>query len=131
MKKYFIPIIIVIIGFWSFVVSSAIAGHVHPEKYYQEKWCNEHNGIIEYILDDGTRVDCLTDTHAIEFDFAPKWAEAIGQSLYYSSQTEKEPGIVLIMDGKKDIKYLLRIWTTMLYHGFSIRTWSMQEDDSE
>lgn len=28
-----------------------------------------HHGQIEVILQDGTRSDCLTETHAIEFDF--------------------------------------------------------------
>ena len=42
---------------------------------------------------DGTRCDILTDTHAIEVDFADKWAEAIGQSLKYATQTGKKAGM--------------------------------------
>ncbi len=53
-------------------------------------------GQIEYRLSDKTRVDCLTDTHAIEYDFQHKWAEAIGQSLHYSLMTGKKAGITLI-----------------------------------
>ena len=45
------------------------AKHKHTEKYYQEKWCSEHGGITEYVLPDRTRVDCLTKSHAYEFDF--------------------------------------------------------------
>jgi hypothetical protein len=41
----------------------------HPEKWDQEKWCEAHKGQVEVILPDGTRCDCVTDTHAIEFDF--------------------------------------------------------------
>lgn len=48
------------------------------------------------VLQDGTRCDCITATHAIEFDFAHKWAEAIGQSLHYAGLTGKRAGIVLI-----------------------------------
>jgi hypothetical protein len=29
------------------------------------------------VLPGGTRCDCVTDTHAIEFDFGDNWAEAI------------------------------------------------------
>ena len=47
-------------------------------------------------MPDGTRCDILTDTHAIEVDFADKWAEAIGQSLNYAMQTGKKAGIVLV-----------------------------------
>ena len=61
------------------------------------------------MLHDKTRVDCLTHTHAIEFDFAAKWAESIGQALYYAEVTNKKPGIVLIIEDKtKDNKYVKR-----------------------
>ena len=66
-----------------------------PEKYYVEKYCQ---GEIEVLLEDSTRVDCLTDYHAIEFDFSSKWAESIGQSLYYAAMTGKKPAVFLICD---------------------------------
>ena len=68
------------------------------EKDYQLPWCTSQGGIIEYRLSDGTRVDCLTQTHAVEVDFASKWAEAVGQSLHYANMTGKAPGILLIVD---------------------------------
>ena len=49
--------------------SLLLAKREHPEKWYQEKWCQAHGGQVEVVLPDGTRCDCLTDTHAIEFDF--------------------------------------------------------------
>jgi hypothetical protein len=39
--------------------------------------CREQGGQIEVVLPDKTRCDCVTNTHAIEFDFGSKWAEAI------------------------------------------------------
>jgi hypothetical protein len=45
-------------------------------------------------------VDCLTDECVIEFDFSNKWAEAIGQSLYYANQTGKKADIFLICKNK-------------------------------
>ena len=65
-------------------MSFACAKHEYNEHYYQNIWCREHNGITEYILADKTRVDCLTKDMAVEFDFASKWAESVGQSLYYA-----------------------------------------------
>jgi hypothetical protein len=44
-------------------------------------------------LPNGTYVDCLNDTYAIEVDFSNKWAEAIGQSLMYAAELERLPGI--------------------------------------
>lgn len=84
--------------------------HLYTEKEYQAKWCKAHNGTTEYKLNDKMRVDCLTDTLAVEFDFAPKWAECIGQALYYGQKTNKTPACVLIMENpEKDTKYLKRL----------------------
>ena len=44
--------------------------HKHHESSYQHAWCSKHCGIEEYENPDYTRVDCLTKTHAVEFDFA-------------------------------------------------------------
>ena len=52
--------------------------------YDQEKFAREIGGQVEVVMKDGTRCDILTATHAIEVDFAKKWAEAIGQSLNYA-----------------------------------------------
>jgi len=78
------------------------------EKYYQVKMCNQLDGQLEYILFDRSRVDCLTKEYAIEVDWAKKWAEGIGQSLYYAEVTNRKPAIGLIM-GEKDEKFLKRL----------------------
>ena len=92
-----------------FQVNFALAKHPYPEKFYQQNWCKENGGILEYILIDDTRVDCLTKDYAVEFDFAPKWAEAIGQSLHYARLTGKKPGINLIIEDSNDFKYYHKI----------------------
>ena len=74
--------------------------HPHNELSYQHAYCYMHNGIEEYELSDKTRVDCLTDIYAIEFDFCNKAYEAVGQSLHYALMTGKKPKIVLILDSK-------------------------------
>lgn len=80
------------------------------EKYYQSKMCQELGGKMEYVLSDKTRVDCLTDEYAIEVDFAKKWAEAIGQSLYYADITGRKPAIGFIV-GEGDENYIKRVKT--------------------
>jgi hypothetical protein len=95
----------------------------HPEKWYQEKWCQENNGQVEVVLPDGTRCDCVTNTHSIEFDFGNNWAEAVGQSSYYSIQTKKRAGIVLILENKKDRKYWMRLNTIIQYFNLPIDIW--------
>ena len=57
-----------------------------------------HKLIIGYErrLWDGTRVDILTDSYAIEVDWSHKWKESIGQAMWYASVTNKKPGICLL-----------------------------------
>jgi len=97
------------------------AKHLHKEKVYQEHFCKQLGGITEYRLQDKTRVDCLVKEYAIEVDFAQKWAESIGQSLYYASQTSRKPAVLLIMeDQKKELKYLRRLENVSQQHNIDI-----------
>ena len=79
------------------------------ESYYVNQWCTSDFGRKEAVLWDMTRVDCLAKDYAIEFDFAKKWAESIGQSLYYSKLTGKKPAVVLILTSLYDYKYVKRV----------------------
>ena len=82
----------------------------HHEKYYQTQLCNELDGVMEQSLLDRTRVDCLTDEYAIEVDFAKKWAESVGQSLYYAEMTQKKPAVgIIVRDNKQDRRHLKRL----------------------
>jgi len=74
---------------WPLLLISTLAYADKSERDYQDEWCT---GKKEAVLEDRTRVDCLTDTHAIEIEFANKWKEAIGQSLHYSLMTGKKTG---------------------------------------
>ena len=100
---------------------------VHLEEWYQKKWCNKQGNQLELVLPDRTRCDCLTRTHAIEFDFANKWYEAIGQSLHYSRLTGKRPGIVLILESPTDKKYWHKLNKTIEHFKLHIDTWSIGE----
>ena len=64
------------------------------ERDYQATLCQGWE--IEHTLPDGARVDCLSDAHAIEIDFSDKWAEGIGQALFYGAQTGLGPGLILV-----------------------------------
>ncbi len=115
---------IVICAFFVFLSCvSATAGRLHRERDYQVHWCAEMGGTVEYVLPDRTRVDCLTDDYAVEVDFAGKWAEAVGQALYYGKRTNKRPGIVLIMESDSDGRFLKRLMTVSEELG--IRVWTI------
>ncbi len=80
----------------------------HNEKYYQTKMCNALGGTMEVVLEDKARIDCLTSEYAIEVDFAKKWAEGIGQALYYAQMSGKKPAVGLIA-GAGDEKFISRL----------------------
>ncbi len=86
------------------MMMSSLSFAKEPESFYQDKWCE---GQTEVVLEDRTRVDCLTDTYAIEVDFAYKWAESIGQSLYYANMTNRKPAVLLIVE-PNDSRFLAR-----------------------
>lgn len=110
-----------------FTSGKANAAHIYPEKYYQNKWCGKWGGKAEYLLPDRTRVDCITKSYAVEFDFAPKWAEAVGQSLYYSKITGKQAAIVLILEKESDFKYFER--AKLLAKDNNIQLWYMKSPE--
>lgn len=87
---------------------------------YQYKWCKKWHGQAEYKLPDGTRVDVVTKNYAVEFDFAPKWAEAVGQSLHYGRMTGKKPAIVLIIEKPKDFVYYKRLKPLCNQYGITL-----------
>lgn len=78
------------------------------EADYSDKWCKEMGGTREYTLPDLTRVDCLLTEYAVEVEFAPKWAESIGQSLYYAMETKRKPGVVLVLQVGEE-RFLVRL----------------------
>lgn len=96
-----------------------------PEKYYQAQWCDQAGSVQEYQLSDHTRCDCLTKANAVEFDFGKKWAEAIGQSLYYSLQTGRRAGVVLILETPSDRKFWIRLNSTIEHFNLPIDTWQI------
>jgi len=116
--------IILILGIL-LLASQSWAAHLKLEKEYQREWCERHGGVLEYVLDDRARVDCLTEDYAIEFDFGPKWAEAIGQALYYAAKTNRMPGVVLIMEFPGDEKYLHRL--QVVAQNYGIWVWTVRE----
>lgn len=109
------------------IATSALAAHEHPEKWYQQKWCKEKKGQQEIVLSDKTRVDCITQAHAVEVEFGKKWAESIGQSLYYSLQTGKRAGIVLIIETTDDRRYWYRLNSVIQQFKLPIDTWAIGE----
>jgi len=92
------------------VLLTGCTKHAHKERDYQTRLCDRLGGVMEYRLADGARVDCLSDTYAVEVEFAKKWAEAAGQALYYAAQTGRKPAVgFIVRDTPKDHRRLQRL----------------------
>lgn len=86
-------------------------------------------GQLEYRVTSG-RVDILTEKYAIEVEFARKWKQAIGQALWYGLQTNKQSGIVLIVESSSDYKYFNQLNSALRYAGLegNIEVWLYPND---
>lgn len=90
------------------------------EKYYQDLFAEVVKGQKEIVLKDDSRVDIVTDTFAIEVDFADKWAESIGQSHHYGLLLNKKSGILLVVNGKLDDRYVQRLMPDAIQLGITV-----------
>lgn len=109
-----------------FLLSGLLFSSGLKEKDYQDVFNKWIKGKAEVVLSDRSRVDVLTDQYAIEIDFAIKWAESIGQSLFYALMTNRKPGIVLIIKAEKDHRYLKRL--LLVTRQFNIKVWIINSD---
>lgn len=109
------------------ITGTAEAGHRHKEKEYQQTWCDKYHGQTEVKLADNTRVDCLTKNFAVEFDFAAKWAEGLGQALHYSDLTGKRPAVVLIIEHPSDWKHFKKLRRSARKR--AVKVWYMKPED--
>lgn len=121
-------IFLLVAPFQSFNISAHSGGLIilgPSEKSYIENTCP---GKPNHRLPDGTYVDCLTDTHAIEYERSKNWYESIGQSLYYATETNKKAGIVFI-EVREDKRYLNRVLKTIKAQGLNSRidVWCLNE----
>jgi hypothetical protein len=116
-KKYYLEFELNLVKIFltlSLLIGSVFVHALENEDYYNRQFCKEESGQAEYRLPDLSRIDCLTDTHAFEADWADglKVYESIGQSLYYAAETGKQPGILLLIrknDSDKHIRKVRRV----------------------
>jgi len=93
------------------MLTSSYIQALENENFYNQQFCKEMLGQPEFRLKDYSRVDCLTETHAFEADWADglKVYESIGQSLYYSAETGKLPGIFLLIRKSNSDKHIRKV----------------------
>ena len=134
MKAKYIFIIIIVCGICFYLIVGYIAftfqndrQNNNPISIFQ-KYCNCQIE-TEYVLNDKTRVDIVTNEYAIEIDYAKDFYEAIGQSLFYSIKTGLKPGILLVIINDKDIKYKDRL--LLVAKTYMISVWILYQNKIE
>jgi len=115
MKKLFIFVVLILL---SITTQAQLTKQL--ESYYQGIFATAVKGQREVVLSDQARVDIVTDTFAIEVDFADKWAESIGQSLYYGRMLNKKPGVLLVVNGTKEERYVKRLMMVAAHNDIQV-----------
>lgn len=115
MKRLSIIIVFLMSGICSFAQLTK-----QRESYYQKIFAESIHGKMEVVLDDKARVDIVIDSFAIEVDFSEKWAESIGQSLYYAEKLHKRAGVLLVVDGYNDNVYINRLMTVAVLSNITV-----------
>ena len=124
--KISIIIFIVIVFISLFLVTDTHADTELKENDYQGYFAEWIEGETEVLLDDWSRVDILTEVYAIEIDYCYKWAEGIGQALFYAEKTGRLPGVVLILAKRKNYEnYINRIM--LVADKYNIVVWTITE----
>jgi len=124
-----LSVVVMVLMVLASCAGTAQAKHLHKERVYQEAWCAKQEGTLEVRVPGGLRIDCETTTHAVEVDFASKWAEAIGQSVAYAGATGKRAGILLIIEKPSDERHLAKLRQAIGAGGLSIDIWTITPDE--
>lgn len=90
------------------------------EREEVERLAPGYNAITEFRLWDASRVDMINDEYAIEVDWAYKWAEGVGQCLYYAEMTGRKPALLLLIKDDKQVKYIFRAHMVCAKHGIKL-----------
>ena len=78
----------------SLFVAPALSADAWHEADYRDALCAGMK--MEVRLSPQSRADCVSDTHAIEVEWADKFKEGVGQALVYSTQSTLVPGLILV-----------------------------------
>ena len=108
------------------MIHAPLLASKYNEKYYQKKWCDAQKGEMEVVMGDKTRCDCVTKTHAVEIEFASKWAESVGQSLNYASYTGKIAGIAIIYRNEKELQKVGSVQRLIIIYDLPINLWKIK-----
>lgn len=104
------------------------------EVHFKKVFSQYVNGKIDVPLNEyNNTVDIVSDTFAIDVEFAPRWARSIGHSLYAATKLNKKAGILLITHNNSHDKYSHDKYINILMpiaNKYNITVWVMNYGDS-
>lgn len=83
-------------------------------------------GQLEVIQKDYTRIDCIEDGYAIEYDYASKWYNGVTQCLHYSLTSGLKPSLRLILRRPNDQIYVDRAVEVIYHYRLPIKLETLQ-----
>ena len=101
------------------LLASLSASAFEKEDFYNKMYCDAMGGTFQSYYPapitgaTGASLDCETDDVAWEGEWSYKSYEAIGQSLWYASITDKMPGILFYVKSENQQKYIDRAILTL------------------
>jgi len=111
------------------ITAAMLIAPAHYETEIVKKIAPKYNSKVEVRLWDDSRCDMVGKEIAWEVDWAKKWAEGVGQALYYSILLNKKPGVVLLTyDRKKDQKYIYRAQTVCAKYGIRLEIEELERE---
>lgn len=122
---------LIAVAVFVFFMAACLLGSVvfGDEREEVRRLALKYNARVEVRQWDDTRIDMVTETHAIECDWSKSWAQAIGQSLYYSAVSGLKPGIILLVKSQaKEQRHIFRCQTVCVKHGITL--WIELVEDS-
>jgi len=120
MKRYSLTLVVVLLV----AAGARHARRADNELYWEAIIAAQLHAEAEHRLPCGARVDLLTPTAAIEIDWPKKWAEGVGQALYYGAQTNRRAVVLyLVSDPVAEARYLDRARVAADAGGVEIWLW--------
>ncbi len=111
--KLFILILILIPGISEAAKKRSI-------NFYKNKWCIQHVGKPDVTYHNSMTIDCVTNDYVFIFDYSYRWRKAIGKALYFSIETGKRAGIVLIIERARERFYFRQLKNLIRYFSLPI-----------
>ena len=119
MKKILLLLIVLLLS----AAGSCPNREIHNKKVFS----HYINGKMNVPLDGyKNSADIVSDTFAIDVEFAPYWATSIGHSLYAATKLNKKAGIVLITHKNYGDKYVDILMP--IANKYNITVWVMDYD---